>query len=255
MSTGTAPSARRRRQTSTPERRGIITSRTTRSKGSPRARASAFSPSPTDSTSTPSVRSAYSSGPTMSGSSSATRIRALTGLSRRLLLGQSERDAHDGALARSRLELDVPADGSDRLPDDREAEPESVRVAGATAVEPLPHALLVGGGDTGGPVAHLDRRGPVGEALGGEHDPSALGVLGRVHREVEKRLLDERAVGEDGETGRALHGDFDALLGLERDGDLPQQGAELERLEARRLVLRLRAREREQRVGEAPEAG
>src|SRR5919106_3296441 len=53
--------------------------RLTRSKGSPRARASALSPSPTDSTSKPSVRSAYSSGPTMSGSSSATRMRALIG--------------------------------------------------------------------------------------------------------------------------------------------------------------------------------
>src|SRR5918996_4536991 len=111
------------------------------------------------------------------------RRGTLTGLSGRLLLGQPERDTHDGALPRIRLELDVPADDPDRLPDDREAKPESVRVATAAAVEPLPHALLVGGCDTGAAVAHLDRRRPVGEALGGEHDPSALGVLCCVHRE------------------------------------------------------------------------
>src|SRR4029079_2799722 len=88
-------------------------------------------------------------------------------------------------------------------------------------------------------------------AVGAERDRATGRVLRGVLAEVAQRLLAQGAVRLGREAVGDLDVDDDAGMRVEPGRDLAQQRGELDRLEARRLLSGVCARQREHRAGEA----
>ena len=124
------------------------------------------------------------------GSSSQTRMRrrhAVAGTDR-----ERERDDERGALAGQRLDVHPAAVGLDEALDDRQPE----AGAGASAVERLEDALLLGERDARPLVDDADEQAAAGDPRAHRHGPAA-GVAQRVLQQVRERALELRGVGLD----------------------------------------------------------
>ena len=120
------------------------------------------------------------------------------------------------------------------------------------AVEPVEDVALHLRAHARPRVLHLHRdRAPV--AVGTEGDGAPPGVLRGVLAEVAECLLEQVAVRVDGEPGRHLDLDGDAGVRNEPGRHLPQERRELDRLDPRQLLSRVRAGERQHRPGEPRE--